>query len=58
MRPRQFTQSLFVSLFVAGASLSAQPRFFVTIPPNLHTATFDGRPLLMLSTDSTAEPHT
>jgi hypothetical protein len=56
MRSREFTKSLCISLFLAGASLFAQPRFSITIPPNLHTGTFDGRLLLMLSTDSTAEP--
>jgi hypothetical protein len=56
MRLRQFTSFFSFTLFLAGASLFAQPRFSVTIPPNLHTAAFDGRLLLMLSTDSTAEP--
>ena len=56
MRSRQFTLSFFAFFFVLGASLFAQPRFSVTIPQNLHTAAFDGRLLLMLSTDSTAEP--
>ncbi len=56
MRSRQFTRLFFLCLFVAGVPLFGQPRFSVTIPSNLYTGTFDGRLLLMLSADSTAEP--